>query len=128
VRYDIAEPGQRYAGKPQYAKESVYAKSPVTRASEREPSYAKSPPVTRVEARLILHIRLDPKAAKNAQNLYPLRTFLYGRRGPCSVHLHVPRGGGGEVVLRVSQSTGAGEDAVESLKQYEAVEEAWMAG
>ncbi|MDR2102941.1 MAG: hypothetical protein LBP42_02435, partial [Treponema sp.] len=73
-----------------------------------------------------VHIRLRQTAAEREEILYPLRDYLVGNPGSCSVFIHVPVPGGEAVIRTTSQlSTAANTPAINALTQCEGVAEVW---
>jgi DNA polymerase-3 subunit alpha len=79
-----------------------------------------------------LHIRLDAAAAEREENLFPLRDYLYGASGSCSVFIHVPISGDEavkdtEAVVRTAaQITGSADaSCIEDLTLCAGVAEVW---
>jgi DNA polymerase-3 subunit alpha len=56
-----------------------------------------------------MHIRLDQNTAEKEENLYPLRDYLTGNPGPCTVFIHVPVGAGETVIRTASQISASGD-------------------
>jgi DNA polymerase-3 subunit alpha len=81
------------------------------------------PPAQRAEA---VHIRLLREALDRDEGLYPLRDYLAGSPGACTVFIHVPVSGG-ERVIRTTSGLGAvSETAVpDALVRCAGVAEAW---
>jgi DNA polymerase-3 subunit alpha len=73
-----------------------------------------------------LHIRLEQAAAERRENLFPLRDYLYGATGPCSVFIHVPVTED-ELVIRAASQIGASADpsSIEALALCAGVAEVW---
>ncbi|MFP3040833.1 DNA polymerase III subunit alpha [Treponema primitia] len=73
-----------------------------------------------------LHIRLDKTAAEREENLFPLRDYLYGSSGPCSVFIHVPILEDEAVIRTAAQITASAEaSCIEALTLCTGVAEVW---
>jgi DNA polymerase-3 subunit alpha len=79
-----------------------------------------------------LHIRLKEAATEREENLFPLRDYLYGASGPCSVFIHIPIPGDEavkdtEAVVRTAAQITCSADAscVEALTLCNGVAEVW---
>jgi DNA polymerase-3 subunit alpha len=73
-----------------------------------------------------VHIRLNQETAEREENLYPLRDYLFGHSGPCSVFIHVPASAGETVIRTATQiSTSPEPAALEALTLCTGVAEVW---
>jgi DNA polymerase-3 subunit alpha len=101
------------------------AAAPASHAVERVPEHAAIPPYPGPSAgssRQAIHIRLNRDAAEREESLYPLRDYLAGNPGPCSVYLHVPLSQGETVIRAVTRTGGAAGGA---LAHCAGVAEVW---
>ncbi|MDR1239462.1 MAG: DNA polymerase III subunit alpha [Treponema sp.] len=81
------------------------ASAPVSvEAAASPPAGYTAPPFPAAPGQAI-HIRLNRDAAEAEERLYPLRDYLTGNPGPCSVYIHVPLSNG-ETVIRTLTRTG----------------------
>jgi DNA polymerase-3 subunit alpha len=73
-----------------------------------------------------VHIRLEHQAAKREENLYPLRDYLFGHPGSCSVFIHVPCSAGETIIRTTTQISASPEPAaLEALTLCTGVAEVW---
>jgi len=73
-----------------------------------------------------IHVRLRPGAAENEETLHPLRDFLYGNTGSCSLFLHIPLGKSEAVIKAANQISANPDDWVmEAIGLCEGVAETW---
>jgi DNA polymerase-3 subunit alpha len=90
-----------------------------TEKNEEEPSAAASYQE--------VHIRLNQEAAAREENLYPLRDYLFGHSGSCSVFIHVPAFAGETVIRTATQISASAEPAaIEALTICAGVAEVWQ--
>jgi DNA polymerase-3 subunit alpha len=74
-----------------------------------------------------VHIRLNQEAAIREENLYPLRDYLFGHSGSCSVFIHVPASAGETVIRTATQISASPEPAaLEALTLCTGVAEVWQ--
>jgi DNA polymerase-3 subunit alpha len=98
------------------AETAIPAEAPIPAPA---PAYT-SPPVEKPWP--AIHIRLNRDTAEQDESLYPLRDYLVGNPGPCSVYIHVPLPRG-ETVIRTVTQTGAPSSA--ALARCAGVAEVW---
>jgi DNA polymerase-3 subunit alpha len=74
-----------------------------------------------------VHIRLNQETAVREENLYPLRDYLFGHSGSCSVFIHVPAAAGETVIRTTTQISASAESAaIEALTLCTGVAEVWQ--
>jgi DNA polymerase-3 subunit alpha len=73
-----------------------------------------------------LHIRLRETAVQQEAGLFPLRDYLAGNPGPCSVFIHVPVTGGEAVIRTATQMSAAADSAhLEAITTCAGVADVW---
>ncbi|MDR1901182.1 MAG: DNA polymerase III subunit alpha [Treponema sp.] len=99
-------------------------------AGAAHPSAAQEPPRTdgntASQAYRELHIRLNSTAAQSDENLYPIRNYLTGNPGSCTVFIHVPLAEG-EAVIRTTTEfkAAAGAGQIGDLRHCAGVAMVW---
>jgi DNA polymerase-3 subunit alpha len=75
-----------------------------------------------------VHIRLEQSAAEKDESIFPLRDYLCGNSGPCSVYIHLPLPEG-ETVIRTTSQIGARVDTeyIDALTHCAGVAKVWLA-
>ncbi|MDR1277421.1 MAG: DNA polymerase III subunit alpha [Treponema sp.] len=93
-------------------------------ASAQSPASPPSSPAAVEKPRPAIHIRLDRDAAEQEERLYPLRDYLAGNPGSCSVYIHIPLSRG-ETVIRTITQTGGLSYSGGDLAHCAGVAEVW---
>ena len=71
-----------------------------------------------------VHIRMRQEAFERDEGIYPLRDYLAGNPGPCTVFIHIPVSGG-EKIVRAVTGIGAVSERGAVLDNCAGVAEVW---
>jgi DNA polymerase-3 subunit alpha len=95
------------------ARKAAAGEEPKTAETRKLTADPKPQPVTLDAHNKAVHIRLNAGVADRDESLYPLRDYLAGNPGPCTVFIHVPVNGG-EKIVRTATGIGTATES-ESL-------------
>jgi DNA polymerase-3 subunit alpha len=105
---------------------SAKAEETAKKEAEKAPGAAEVAAAEAAAGKREVHIRLNQETAEREENLYPLRDYLFGHSGSCSVFIHVPASAGETVIRTATQIRTSPEPAaLEAITLCAGVADVW---